>query len=182
MKEWESLVGKSFLDHCIKTTNYCTLTIMNQNYRMIATMLSTVVVSCQGMWLQFLDYLHKRKEKEIRVGLLKKKKSLLVSSISSSGKNISFPLSPSTGSSLVGFSHLMFLPFLLHLRFFLSIFQIWVLSWAQNSPVYANQPSRLGAAEMCRTSDTLWDSSLWCWGLSTLFGKLLYSCCQKLLP
>lgn len=83
-----------------------------------------------------------------------------MSSISSSGKNISFPLSPSTGFSLAGFSHLMFLPFLLHLRFFLSIFQIWVLSWAQNSPVYANQPSRLGAAEMCRTSDTPWDSSL----------------------
>lgn len=44
-------------------------------------------------------------------------------------KQISFPLSPSTSPFLVEFSHLLFLPFLLHLRFFLGIFQIWILSW-----------------------------------------------------
>lgn len=108
--------------------------------------------------------------------------SLLVSSSPPRAKQISFPLSPSTGPSLVGSSHLLFLPFLFHLRRLLSIFQMRILSWAQNSPVYANQPLRLGAAEMCRTSDTPWDSSLWCWGLSCTIWKVILQLLPEAAP
>lgn len=188
-------------NHLWEGTSCCTLTIMYQNCRMIAIMFSTVVVSCQGMWLQFLDYLHKRKEKEIRVSFPKKKKKKVKKLVRlylwnaqhtpppfwclpspQMAKQISFPLSPFTSPSLVEFSHLLFLHFLLHLRFFFHVFQIWILSWTQNSAVYANQPSRLGAAEMCRTSDTLWNSRLWCCGLSYIIWKVILQLLPEAAP
>lgn len=87
-------------------------------------------------------------------------------------KHISFSPSPSTGLSLVGFSHLLFLPSLLHLRLFLCILQMRILSQTHSSPVYTNQPLRLGAAVMGRTSGTPQDSSLQCWELSYTIWKV----------
>lgn len=63
--------------------------------------------------------------------------------------------------------------FFFTLGFSSAYFRYEYLVGTQNSPVYANQPSRLGASEMCRTSDTLWDSRLWCWGLGYTIWKVI---------
>lgn len=63
--------------------------------------------------------------------------SLLVSFISSEG----FPLFPFTGPFLLGFSHLLFLPSLLHLRLFLCMLQMWMLSRFLNPSVYRCKPA-----------------------------------------
>ena len=79
-------------------------------------------------------------------------------------KRTSFPPSPFTGPSLVGFSHRLFLSCLLHLSLLLCVLQM--LNRPHSSPAYASQRLWWGAAVVVRTSGTARDSSLWCSELS----------------